>query len=153
MEWTLLTEDDVLSGMTQRERDDFAKTSVGGNVTDRLVPIMSDLVAEIRGYISTWIPNTISADVAKIPPSFKAKAVAIARWRVLTSIPGYQPGDARKMEYEKADSFFLAVAKGTIRPEPADDAVTTGTPSETPSGIEVVSAPPKRTGRKKMNGL
>lgn len=153
MEWNTLTEDDVLSGMTQRERDDFAKTSVGGNVTDRLVPIMSDLVAEIRGYITTWSPNTISADATKIPPSFKAKAIAIARWRVLTSIPGYQPGEARKLEYEKADSFFLSVAKGTIRPEPADDAVVTDTPSETPSGIEVVSAPGSRTGRIRMNGI
>ena len=153
MQWCLLIEDDVLSGMTQRERDDFARTASGVAVTDRLIPILADLVAEIRGYITTWSPNTISADATKIPPSFKAKAIAIARWRVLTSIPGYQPGDARKLEYEKADSFFLSVAKGAIRPEPADDAITTATPSEKPSSVEVVSSRPPRTGASKMNGL
>ncbi|MEI6655350.1 MAG: hypothetical protein WCP45_11320 [Verrucomicrobiota bacterium] len=153
MLWITLTEDDILSGMTQRERDDFAKTSSASTVPDRLLPILSDLIAEIRGYIVTWAPNTISADTTLIPPSFKAKAVALARWRMLASIPGYQPGEARKLEYEKADAFFLSVAKGAIRPEPADDAVTTAVPTEKPSRVEIVSAPGSRTGRARMDGI
>lgn len=153
MEWTTLTENDLLSSMTQRERDDFAKTSVGVEVTDRVLPILADLVAEVRGYIATWSPNTLSADASKIPPSFKARALAIARWRVLTTIPNYQPGDARKLEYEKADAFFMSVAKGQIRPEPADDATATDVPGEKPAGVEVVSSPGSRTGRERMNGI
>jgi hypothetical protein len=153
MTWTTLTEDDLLSSMTQRERDDFSKTSAGLSVPDRLEPILTDLVAEVRGYITTWSPNTISADASKIPPSFKAKALAIARWRVLITIPGYQPGEARKLEYEKADAFFMSVAKGQIRPEPADDATQTETPAEKPAGVEIVSAPGSRTGRTKMDGI
>lgn len=150
--WVTLTNDDILSGMTLRERDDFAKTSVDASVVDRLLPILSDLIAEIRGYITTWSPNTISANLNLIPPSFKAKAIAIARWRVLVSIPGYQPGEARKLEYEKADAFFMAVAKGTIRPEPADDAIPTETPGEKPSSVEFFGAP-SRTGRQRMDGI
>lgn len=153
MEWKPLTEDDALSGMTQRERDDFAKTSVGQSVTDRLEPIITDLVSEIRGYIATWSPNTLSADTSLIPPSFKAKAVAMLRWRLLITTPGYTPGDARKLEYEKAEQFFRDVARGIIRPEPADDAVVTEVPSEKPSRVEVVSAPGSRTGRDRMNGI
>lgn len=152
-QWVELTEDDILSALTQRERDDFAKTSPGTNVSDRLIPILDDLVAEVRGYITTWSPNTISASFGKIPASFKAKAIAIARWRLLTSIPGYQPGEARKLEYEKADSFFLSVAKGTIRPEPADDAIPTEVPAEKPASVEVVSSPGSRTGRNRMDGI
>ena len=76
--WVKLTEDDLLSSMTQRERDDFAKVASGASVPDRVIPILSDLTAEIRGYIATWSPNTISADITLIPPSFKAKALAIA---------------------------------------------------------------------------
>ena len=153
MEWTTLTEDDLLSSMTIRERDDFAKTSVGISVDDRVTPILADLVAEVRGYIATWSPNSISADATKIPPSFKARALAIARWRVLITIPNYQPGDARKLEYEKADAFFMSVAKGQIRPEPADDATATAVPSEKPAGVEIVSAPGSRTGRTRMDGI
>lgn len=136
-----------------REREDFAKTSVGFSVTDRLLPILEDLVAEIRGYIATWSPNTLSADPALIPPSFKAKAVALLRWRLLITMPGYRPGDARKLEYEKAETFFRDVAKGTIRPEPADDAVATEVPNEKPSRVEIVSSPGSRTGRDRMNGI
>lgn len=139
--------------MSQRERDDFAKTSVGATVTDRLLPILADLTAEIRGYIATWSPNTISADATKIPPSFKAKALSIARWRLLITIPGYTPGEARKLEFEKADMFFNKVAEGKIRPEPADDAQATEVPSEKPAGVEIVSAPGSRTGRARMNGI
>jgi hypothetical protein len=153
MTWTELTEIDLLSSMTSRERNDFGVTSTGYDVTDRVVPILSDLVAEIRGYIATWSPNTISANEAFIPPSFKARALAIARWRLLITIPGYQPGDARKLEYEKADAFFLSVAKGQIRPEPADDAVINPVPSEKPSAVEVVSSPGSRTGRARMDGI
>ena len=151
--WTTLTDNDVLSGMTQRERDDFAKTSTSEEVPDRLKPILENLVAEIRGYVATWSPNTLSADTTKIPGSFKARAIALARWRVLTSIPGYQPGDARKLEWEKAEDFLMAVAKGTIRPEPADDATPTDVPSERPSGVEIVSSPGSRTGRTRMDGI
>jgi hypothetical protein len=153
MTWTTLTETDLLSSMTEKERNDFAKASVGATVTDRVTPILANLVAEIRGYIVTWGPNTISADETKIPPSFTAKALAIARWRVLITVPGYQPGDARKLEYEKADSFFMAVAKGTIRPEPADDAIATAVPNERPAGVEIVSGPGSRTGRSRMDGI
>lgn len=153
MEWKPLTEEDALSGMTQRERDDFAKTSVGFSVSDRLLPIIDDLVAEVRGNIATWSPNTLSADSRLIPPSFKAKAVALLRWRLLTTIPGYNPGEARKLDYEKAETFFRDVAKGTIRPEPADDAVSTAVPTEKPSRVEIVSSPGGRTGRARMNGI
>ena len=153
MEWTTLTEDDVLSGMTQKERDDFAKISVGVTVTDRIIPIMANLVAEIRGYITTWSPNTISADLTKIPPSMKAQAVALARGRVLTTIPGYQMGKSREKEFDAATTYFRDVAKGTIRPEPADDAVVTATPSEKPAGVQIVSGPGSRTGRTRMDGI
>lgn len=114
--WTTLTEDDILSGMTQRERDDFAKTSAGLAVGDRIVPILADLVAEIQGMIASRADNPTPPSDDVIPSEFKARAVSIARWRVLISIPGYQPGDARKLDYEKADAFFIRVAEGKIRP-------------------------------------
>lgn len=114
--WVTLTEDDILSGMTKRERDDFASTSVGVAVTDRILPILADLVAEIQGMIASRADNPVPPSETVIPAEFKARAVSIARWRVLISIPGYQPGDARKLDYEKADAFFMQVAQGKIRP-------------------------------------
>ena len=153
MEWITITPDDIESTMTSSERDDFATADASVSLPDRAAPVISDLIAEIRGYIATWSPNSISADTTLIPPSFKAKALSMARWRLLISVPGYQPGDARKLDFEKADAFFNKVAEGKIRPEPADDAVVTAVPSEKPSGVEIVSAPGSRTGRDRMNGI
>jgi hypothetical protein len=153
MEWTPLTAVDLESSMTSREREDFGRVAASYSLVDRAAPMLCDLVAEIRGYIATWSPNTLSAAVDLIPPSFKAKALSIARWRLLITVPGYQPGEARKLDFEKADAFFNKVAEGKIRPEPADDAVVTAVPSEKPSGVEIVSGPPRRTGRVKMDGI
>lgn len=114
--------------------------------------VLASLTAEIRGMISTWSPNTLSADTTKIPLSFKARALVIARWRILTTMPDYAPDDARKLEYEKAEQFFRDVAKGVIRPEPADDAEANTVPTEKPSRVEIVSGPGSRTGRERMQG-
>lgn len=151
--WVRLSADDLLSSMTQRERDDFGKTSVNTGVPDRVYPILEDLTSEIRGYIGSHAGNTLSADQTLIPCEFKAKALAIARWRILVTIPGYQPGEARKLEYEKADTFFNNVAKGTITPRPAPDAE----PSLVPQGKSMpspqISARSRRYTRDQQDGI
>jgi hypothetical protein len=152
MSWITLSAADLKSAMTSKEVVDFGRSVVDVDLADRVVPILADVVQEVRGYIASWTQNTLSADPAKIPASFKAKALHLARWRVLTTIPGYQPGEARKAEWEAANTFFRDVARGVIRPEPADDAVASEVPSEKPAGAEW-TAPPKRTGRDRMNGL
>ncbi len=151
--WVALSADDLLSAMTDREREDFGKVSTTLSVPDRVIPILADLVQEVRGYIGSNSANTLSADPLLIPSEFKGKALAVARWNVLASIPNYKPGDARKDAYEKADAFFTAVAKGTIRPRPAPDAEVNPVPSAKPAGVEVVSSAPSRTGRARMDGL
>ncbi len=139
--------------MTFNEREKFSKADTNVAVPDRIVPILSDLVAEIRGYIASCEPNSLSATPEFIPPSFKARALSVARWRVLITIPGYSPGDDRKRDWEKAEEYFAQVAKCVIRPEAADDAIPSTAPSAHSAGIEVVSAPPRRTGRDNMNGM
>lgn len=124
--WVRLTVDDLLSAMTEREVNDFGKVSSSASVPDRVRPILDDLTQEILGYIGSTTQNTLSADPTLIPGEFKSRALAIARWRVLTSIPGYDPREARKLEYQSADSFFKDVAKGVIRPRPAPDAQPPG---------------------------
>ncbi len=151
--WLPLTPDDLLSSMTLREREDFGKTSVGTTVVDRVIPILSALVSEIRGYIGSHASNTLSADQALIPGEFQAKAMAIARWRVLITIPGYQPGEARKLEYEKADTFFNNVAKGTIRPRPAPDAEPTQVPQGKVMASPRIRARNRRFSRDQQDGI
>lgn len=129
-EWVTLTVDDILSGMTARERDDFAKTSVTVGVPDRLEPILGNMVAEIQGVIASRADNPSPPAEDVIPAEFKRHAIALVRWDILTSIPGYSPGDARKLAYENANTFFVKVSEGKIRPRAQ---VASGAPAATPT--------------------
>jgi hypothetical protein len=151
--WVALSAENLLSSMTHKEREDFGKTSVGVDVTDRVIPILSDLVNEIRGYIGSHSRNTLSADPLLIPSEFVAKAMEIARYRVLITIPGYKPGDARKDAYDKADAFFLSVAKGTIRPRPAPDAEANPVPESKAYPSPKINARGRRFGRDQQEGI
>ena len=151
--WIALTVDALLSAMTEREVADFGTVSTTVSVPDRVQPILDDLTAEILGYIGSHPGNTLSADPCLIPQEFKAKALAIARWRVLTTIPKYNPGDARKLEYEKADAFFTAVAKGTIRPRPPPDAQANPVPQDKPFPKPRINARQRRYNRDAQDGI
>ncbi|WAC18880.1 hypothetical protein OVA24_06265 [Luteolibacter sp. SL250] len=152
--WIPLTEADLLSSLTESERDGFGRTDAPEDPGDRVPQLLGDLVAEIRGQIATCTQNSLSADTTLIPQSMRANALAIARWRLLITVPSYQPGDARKLEYENAVKYFAQVALCKIRPEPPDDAVPNPVPEETAQhGVQVVSGPGLRTGRQRMNGL
>lgn len=152
MPWITLTPADLKSAMTAAEVQAFGTTVTDGEPDDRVIPILADLVQEIRGYIASWTQNTLSTDETLIPATFKSKALALARWRLLSTIRGVPIGENRKLEYEKAETFFRDVARGIIRPEKADDAVTPDVPSQNPAGAEWC-APGLRTGRERMNGL
>jgi hypothetical protein len=129
-EWVTLTVDDVLAGMTVRERDDFAKSSVGVTVPDRLEPILENMVAEIQGMIASRADNPTPPASDVIPAEFKRHAISLVRWDLLTSIPGYTPGDARKLAYQDANAFFMKVSEGKIRPRAQ---VASGAPAATPN--------------------
>lgn len=153
-DWITLTRDHLISALSNKEREDFGKTSTANPGDDRIPAILADLTAEIRDHIGSWSQNTLSAVESAIPPGFKAKALSVARWRLLISIPNYTPGDARKLDFEKADKFFERVAEGKIRPKPAPDAVPSEIPLQEPEhGVQIVSAPGLRTGRARTNGL
>lgn len=151
--WVALTVDGLLSTMTEREVEDFGKVSTKLSVPDRVIPILADLTAEIIGYIGSHAGNTLSADPTLIPSEFKAKALAIARYRVLATIPRYKPDETRKDEWEKADAFFTSVAKGVIRPRPAPDAVASEVPQDKPFPAPKIRARKRRYSRDQQDGI
>lgn len=152
MEWITLTTTDLEGVMTEAERG-LAVAGTSQNLPDRLEPVLVNLAAEIQTMIATWSPNTVSADPLKIPPGFKARALVLARGRVLTGIPDYVQDEDRRKENENAEKWFQQVATGKIRPPAADDAVPSEVPGEKPSGVEIVSGPGSRTGRARMDGI
>ncbi len=143
----------LLEGVMTTYEATLAQTAVSVGTPDRIPGIIANQVAEIRGMIATWSPNTLSADTSKIPPSMMGRALVLIRNTVLTSVPEYVQSDERKAETKDANDYFLLVAKGIIRPEPAIDAIPTTVPTQNPSHVTIVSAPGSRTGRYRMNGI
>jgi hypothetical protein len=131
----------------------LSESELGVIPTQNRTRELTKMAAEIRTMITTWSPNTVSANPLKIPPGFLGRALIVVRTRLLTGIPDYVIDDDRRKQAEQAEAWFLEVARGRIRPQPASDAIANDVPSEKPSGVEIVSAPPKRTGRENMDGI
>lgn len=157
MPWSELTEARLLDSMTHRERADFGRASSSEdpeNPGDRVPGILADVIAEVRGYIQTCDRNQLSANRDLIPDSMMGQALALARWRVLATIPRYVPGETRQKEYESALRYFERVATCLIRPEPPADPVPNPTPPQHPHhSAEVIDPLPRRTGRRLLDGL
>ncbi len=114
---------------------------------------LTKMAAEIRTMITTWSPNTVSADPLKLPPGFVGRAMILVRDRLLGGIPDYTQDDTRKKQTESAEKWLFLVATGKIRPQPATDAIPNDAPPEKASGVEIVSGPGSRTGRQRMDGI
>jgi hypothetical protein len=153
--WVTLSVSDLLSSLTAKERSDFGRMDADVTVDDRAAPVLANVAAEVRGAIQSFDGNALGmdSDAAKIPPSMVKRALALARWALMSSIPGYEPSEARKLEYENAEKYLLAVARGTYRPEPSDDPVANPTVPAVNHGVEVASSAEKRAGRGNMDGL
>lgn len=114
--WVALSETDLQGAMTAKERDIFGMTVVDGAPSDRVPGILSDVTALVRSYIASCERNVMDVDSTLIPRMAVHHALAIARWRLLTALPKYAPGDARKEEYERAIGFLEEMAKCKIMP-------------------------------------
>lgn len=152
-DWITPTTDDLEGIMSETELTVARATDASVTLADRAVPVITNLIAKVRTMITTWSPNTVSADPTKIPPGFLDDFLIVARHRVMATIQGFEKSEERDAEYKAAEAFFSLVAKGTVRPQPATDAVPNDVPSEISSGAEVIGSRPLRTGYKKMNGL
>lgn len=125
--WVEITETELKHSMTSLERDVFGKTVVDGAPSDRVPGILCDVTAMVRSYIASCERNVMDADVNLIPRMAMHHALAICRWRLLTTIPKYNPGEPRKEEYDRAISFLEEMAKckimppRSINPQPAPD--------------------------------
>jgi hypothetical protein len=130
MSWATLTEVDLKTAMTSLEREIFGKTVVDGALTDRVPGI----------------------DTTMIPLMTHHHALAIARWRVLTSIPKYNPGEPRKEEYTEAIKFLEGLAKCSPRPPAPLVPATTITTAPTFNRPMIVSNAP-RFSRAQQDGI
>lgn len=152
--WKTLTIDDLKSALNSAELDIYNTTSADAEVPDRAPEIIEQVIAQVRGDIASFDRNTMSVDETLIPTAYHANALAIIRYRVLSTLPFCDISDARTEEYKTAVKFFDGVATGKRRPEAPADARPNEAPSEKPlPGAQVVHSRPNITGRANLSGL
>lgn len=104
MQWSALTETDILTSLTSAEREGFA-SAVRTRGLDPVEGLLSDLCHEVRGKLgaNTSIKQMPTGGV--IPAEIKAAALAIARHRFLTWADVTVSAE-RKTEYENGVKFL-----------------------------------------------
>lgn len=131
----------------------LSEEELGIIAPETLTREMTKMAAEVQTMIGSHSPNTVSADPLKIPQGFLGRALLVVRNRLLTGIPDYSIDEDRRKQGEQAEKWFLEVARGSIRPQPATDAVVNDAAPSKPSAVEIASSQPFRTGRNRMDGI
>ena len=150
--WITITEQDVTGSFTVKEREVFGTAVSGDTPVDRVPLIITNVIALVRSYIASCERNVMDVDTTLIPSMAMHHAVAIARWRVLTALPKYVPGDARKQEYDNAIKFFENMAKCEVRPpRPLNPETSANTPQT--SNSPRVNGRPRRYGLGDQDGI
>ena len=133
MAWITLTETHLGERLAAAELAALQSAAVGayGNT----VPdVLASVVAEVRGRVAANGRNQLGA-AGTIPDELKAAALAIARWRILSRLPGMKSmqDEARRAEYSDALALLAAVAKGEFAIQQPADPIDADTGAVEPS--------------------
>ena len=155
MPWITITTDDLKSALNAEELEIYSTHAADATDVDRADDIVLSIISQVRGDIATCSRNKLSIDPSLIPDAYVTNALAIARYRLLSTLPYCTISDSRTREYDTAVRFFDSVAKATRRPEPpSPDQIRDNTaPTYRPQSAQVVSSRTKITGRSNMSGL
>ena len=115
--WISLTTFDVLQEMTAREVEGIAAVK-GEERGAALDGILERAIARVRGAV--FASGTTLGDEGTIPDSLAGDVVAIARWRLLTSVPKNEAlqTEARRAAADAAEERLSLVERGTLKVEP-----------------------------------
>ena len=122
MAWLTLNGGDLLSILTQQERDLFGQGDSASNSPDRLVAILKWVTAQIRGKVAACAANRdLMGPVNTVPEELYGDGIVIARFQLLTSLP--TPGrafqdESRLRAYSDALKHLDDAAACTIAIEP-----------------------------------
>lgn len=111
MSWITPTADNVLSEFTQRELSLVG--NLQGVAANNLEDVLGRVVDEVRENIRSG-GKAVDPVATTIPRGILSDAIAIARWRLLVSIPQLKAlqSDARKDEYTRAMDKLQRISQG-----------------------------------------
>lgn len=144
MAWQTITTDDVLTQITDLERDLYNDLLTADGQDDPLPEIIAGVVQEVRNGIAQNQRNTLGTG-ATIPTGALHHALAMVRYRFITRVPGVDIDDTRKEAYRDA----LTWLRSAPLVEKPDDAAETQLGGSRPT----YSPRCRRFTRENMNGI
>lgn len=150
MSWRLLSEDDIVTGLTGPETVAFKNAALRAGQSDPLAEIMAQVSHEVRAHIADCDRNQLAAGLT-LPERCILHAVALVRYRMMTRI-GISVNDEREVEYRDARRFLERVSECRVRMEspPAGERSEEGGGAPT---IEVTRSGGRRASHDDLKGL
>ena len=135
MAWITLTEDNLAERLAAAELT-AVQTAATGDAGNPVPEVLESVVAEVRGRVAANDRNDLGP-AGTIPEELKAAALALARWRVLSRLPGMRmlQDDARRMEYTDALALLAAVANDNFAIEQPEDPIEADTGGTLPPDV------------------
>ena len=117
MAWTTLTEAMVLGQFTEVEAAGI-EAAQGGS-TSKLPEILQKTIDQAREDILAG-GHELDADATKLPAGLHNDVIAVARWKLLISLPGLEDlqTKVREKEHNDATQKLRDIARGKRRVEP-----------------------------------
>ncbi len=123
MSWQILYTEDVLSEFTPNEASAIRTLQGGsgsGEPYTNIDVIVANVIDEVRGWI---IAGGYAVDQVfdnTIPTGLFEDAIAIARWRILISVPSLKQlqTEERRFAFDKAEAKMLLIAEQKFFVEP-----------------------------------
>lgn len=117
MAWVSLTEADVRTRLSSAELAAVNSVHAASGDTTLVASLITQVTDEIRGYVAAWPENKLE-EGAKIPSKLVGAALAIIRYRILSSLPSQTLlTEARKKESDDALRLLERVSEGKFRVE------------------------------------
>lgn len=119
--WTTLTAADVTDQFTVAEA--AVIEAVRGNTGDKLPGIVTKVIAQVRDDIRSG-GYALDADETTIPAGLHNDAIAIARWKLLLTVPADDDIQSKERKGEKDDALakLKRISEGKYSVEPPTDA-------------------------------
>lgn len=117
MAWVSLTEADVRSRLSSAELGALQSVHATAGDTQLVSRVITQAIDEVRGYIAAWPENSLE-EGAKIPSKLVSAALAIIRYRLISSLPSRSlMTEERTQEYKDATRLLERASEGKFRVE------------------------------------
>jgi hypothetical protein len=88
MSWITITADDVKNHIAADEYAAVVSVALSAGQPSPVPTVIADVIAEVRGAVSSCAANTLEDDATLIPPSLKTTALDIIVARLGRRLPG-----------------------------------------------------------------